>query len=131
MKKLVIATALGLCFALPALADPVDGAWKTQPGAEGKFVIVQIAACGDKVCGTMAKLLGPDGKQIISPNVGKKMIWDMVAKGNGVYEDGRIWAPDKDKTYNSHMQLSGDTLAVSGCVWGGLICRSQRWTRVK
>jgi hypothetical protein len=34
---------------------------------------------------------------------------------------GQVWSPDRDKTYNSRLQLIGDTLAVSGCVFG--ICR--------
>ena len=55
----------------------------------------------------------------------------MAAKGGGAYGGGKVWAPDRDKTYNSKMQLSGDSLAVSGCVLGGIICRASDWTRVK
>jgi uncharacterized protein (DUF2147 family) len=29
------------------------------------------------------------------------------------------------------MQLTGATLAVSGCVLGGLICRASEWSRVE
>jgi uncharacterized protein (DUF2147 family) len=29
------------------------------------------------------------------------------------------------------MELRGDTLVVSGCVLGGLICKSQDWPRVR
>lgn len=49
----------------------------------------------------------------------------------GAAGTGMAWAADRDKTYASTMTLSGDTLAVAGCVLGGLICRSQAWTRVK
>ncbi len=53
----------------------------------------------------------------------------MVAQGDGAYGDGKIWSPDRDKTYNSKMQLSGDALQVSGCVFG--ICRDGgTWQRV-
>jgi uncharacterized protein (DUF2147 family) len=53
----------------------------------------------------------------------------MVPKGDGIYGDGKVWSPDRDKTYNSKMRLKGDGLAVEGCVVG--ICRDGgTWTRV-
>ena len=55
----------------------------------------------------------------------------MVPSGGGTYSGGSVWAPDRDKTYRGKMQLSGDDLAVSGCVLGGLICRASDWRRVK
>ena len=69
------------------------------------------------------------GKEIESANIGKRMIWDMEAKGAGDYAGGRIWAPDRDKVYRSRMELSGDMLEVSGCV--AVICRTQTWTLVR
>lgn len=54
----------------------------------------------------------------------------MVAYGDGFYDDGQIYSPDRDKTYDSEMQLSGNSLEVKGCVIG--ICRSGgTWKRVK
>ena len=80
-------------------------------------------------CGTLIKAFGPDGKEIDSPNVGRKIVWDMVAYPDGLYDDGKIWSPDRDKTYSSDMTLSGDSLSVRGCVFG--ICRDGgTWTRV-
>ncbi len=55
----------------------------------------------------------------------------MVANGDGSYGNGKVWAPDRDKTYKSKMQLAGDRLSVSGCVLGGVICRASDWQRVK
>jgi len=54
----------------------------------------------------------------------------MVPDGANEWGDGTIWAPDDDKTYDSSMELSGNTLEVSGCVLGGIICRGQDWTRL-
>jgi len=62
--------------------------------------------------------------------VGKTIIADMVPDGANEWGDGTIWAPDDDKTYDSSMELSGNTLEVSGCVLGGIICRGQDWTRL-
>jgi uncharacterized protein (DUF2147 family) len=129
MKAFILAA--GLMFgAGAAFADPVEGLWKTKPDDNGKFGNVQIAPCGAKFCGVLVKAFDGTGAEVESPNVGKQLVWDMTANGDGSYGGGKVWAPDRDKTYKSKMSLSGDTLSVSGCVLGGMICRSQDWTRV-
>lgn len=130
MKKFLIAAAM-LFGATAASADPVEGTWKTKPDDNGKFGYVEIAPCGDKLCGVLVKAFDEAGAETDSPNIGKQIVWDMVANGDGTYGGGKVWAPDRDKTYKSKMALSGDTLAVSGCVLGGVICRDSAWSRVK
>lgn len=129
MKTMTTALAALALSAGAVLADPVEGIWKTQPGDDGNYAHVTISTCGSQICGTLGKGFDSAGKTIDSPNIGKKMIWNMNADGGGSYSGGKIWAPDRDKTYNSKMSLSGNVLKVSGCVLG--ICRSQTWTRVK
>ena len=129
MNKLVLSFAL-LFAAGAAFADPVEGVWKTKPDDNGNFGHIDVKPCGPAFCGTLIKAFDGTGTQIDSPNVGKKIIWDMVAYGDGAYDDGQVWSPDRDKTYNSEMQLTGDSLAVKGCVFG--VCRDGgTWTRVK
>jgi len=56
----------------------------------------------------------------------------MLPQGGGDYGRGKIWAPDRDKTYASRMHLEGDRLSVSGCILGGAICRDGgTWRRVE
>ncbi|MFC3180644.1 DUF2147 domain-containing protein [Cypionkella sinensis] len=129
IKKLLLAAVLSF-GAGAALADPVEGVWKTKPDDNGNFGYVQIKPCGAMFCGTLIKAFGADGKEKASENIGKKIVWDMVAYPDGLYDDGQIWSPDRDKTYNSDMTLSGNKLSVRGCVIG--ICRDGgTWTRVK
>jgi uncharacterized protein (DUF2147 family) len=129
MKTTLIAAALAL-FATAAAADPVEGIWKTKPDDNGNFGHIQIKPCGAAFCGTLIKAFDSAGNQMESPNVGRKIIWDMVAYDGGLYDDGQVYAPDRDKTYNGEMQLNGNGLTVSGCVLG--ICREGgTWTRVK
>ncbi|WP_415920994.1 DUF2147 domain-containing protein [Tateyamaria sp. SN6-1] len=126
MKQLFAATALVLAGAGAAFAaDPVEGVWKTETSDSGAFLHVKIAACGAALCGTIAKVVNSTD----TSSTGKRMIWDMEAKGGGSYSGGRIWAPDVDKTYRSKMSLNGNSLKVSGCV--GPICRGQTWTRIQ
>ena len=129
MMKLALAAAFA-CIGTAALADPVEGMWKTKPDDNGNYGHVQIKPCGAAFCGALVKAFDSAGKAISSPNVGKQIVWDMVAYGDGVYDDGKVYSPDRDKTYNSDMTLSGNSLSVRGCVLG--ICRDGgTWTRVK
>lgn len=128
----VLGTAALILWAGAALAgDPVEGVWKTKPDDNGNFGHIQIAPCGAAFCGTLIQSFDGSGAKMESENVGKQIVWDMVPSGDGYYDNGKVWAPDRDKTYNAHMTLSGTSLAVAGCVLGGLICRDLVWTRVK
>ncbi len=130
MKKFALAAALAVLGTAAFAADPVEGTWKTKPDDNGNFGHVQIKPCGNAFCGTLVKAFDSSGKQIESPNVGRKIVWDMVAYGDGFYDDGKVYSPDRDKTYNSEMKLNGNSLTVKGCVLG--ICRDGgTWTRVK
>ncbi len=130
MKHIIIGAILGLGFAGMAMADPVHGTWKTTPDDNGNFGHIQVKACDDKICGTLVRSFDADGTETQSDNIGKNIIWDMVARGDGRYSGGKIWAPDRDRTYRSRMALNGNELEVKGCVVGGLICRGQDWSRV-
>jgi uncharacterized protein (DUF2147 family) len=130
MIRILKTAALAAVIATPALAaDPVLGTYKTQPGDTGRFAHVELYECGSNICGVIRKAFDGNGTEVVSDTVGKRMIWDMAAKGDGSYSGGKIWAPDRDKVYNSKMELSGRTLSVSGCV--AIICRAQTWSRVR
>ena len=130
MKHLMLSAALLVGMAgAAAAADPVYGTWKTAPDDNGDFGHIQVGACGAKICGTLVKSFDSSGAETQSTNIGKKIIWDMVASGDGAYGGGKIWSPDRDKTYKSKMQLNGSNLSVEGCVM--MICRDGgTWSRV-
>jgi uncharacterized protein (DUF2147 family) len=128
MKKLALIAAT-LLMAAPAFADDVFGTWKTAKDDNGNFGHIKVQQCGSTICGTLVKSFNPDGSVLESENTGKKIIWDMTNEGGGAYGGGKIWSPDRDKTYKSKMQLSGNTLKVKGCV--SIICRDGgTWKRV-
>jgi uncharacterized protein (DUF2147 family) len=128
MKRLMLAAAL-VFAAGAASADPIEGVWRTAKDDNGNSGLIEVKPCGQAICGTLIKAFGPDGNQIESPNIGRKIIWDTLASGDGEYR-GMIYSPDRDAEYKSKLQLSGDKLTVSGCRIG--ICRKGgTWSRVK
>lgn len=129
MKITTIAAVLAV-FGSAVCADPVLGIWQTKKDDNGNYGHVEITPCGAAVCGTLVKAFNAEGKEISSDNVGRRIVWDMVPYANGLYDDGKIYSPDRDKTYNGDMTLAGSNLSVRGCVLG--ICRDGgTWKRVK
>lgn len=112
-----------------ALADPAVGVWQTVPDDNGNFGHVEVTTCGPALCGTLVRAYDSAGAQIESPNLGRRIVWDMEPKGGGGYAGGKIYSPDRDRTYNGRLTLTERGLAVEGCVLG--ICRDGgTWRRV-
>lgn len=94
-----------------ASADPIEGTWKRPNGT-----LITYAGSGTKFCGTV--MTGEyKGKSIGCMN-----------GSNGTYK-GSVNKLDEGKTYNGKASVSGNTLALSGCVLGGLICKSEQLSR--
>ena len=89
MKKLELAVAM-IFAAGAAFDDQVEGVWKTKPDDNGNFGHIPVTPCGPAFCGTLIKGFDGSGTEIDSPNVGKKIIWDMVARGDDAYDDGQV-----------------------------------------
>lgn len=129
MRKLVMMTSVLSLSAGMAVAEPLLGTWRTTADDNGNTGLIEVAPCGAKLCGKLVKSFDASGAEKDSPNIGRNIISETVPTSNGQYK-GKVYAPDRDKTYNSKLQLNGDTLKVSGCVLG--ICRDGgSWQKVK
>jgi len=128
MGKLTIAALILMTTAGGSLAEPLLGKWRTGLQDDGTSGVVQVAPCGAVLCGTLVSSFDANGKEVANPDNGMLILSETVARGGGDYR-GKIYAPDRDQTYSSRLQLEGDSLKVSGCVLG--ICRDGgSWTRV-
>ncbi|SLN54655.1 hypothetical protein PEL8287_02927 [Roseovarius litorisediminis] len=128
MKKLLVAAAALVIGAGAAMADPLEGLWRTAKDDHGDSGLIKVAPCGNQLCGKLIKSFDSSGKEKASTMIGRNIISETQHKGGGIYK-GKVYAPDRDKTYSSKLRLSGDTLDVSGCVFG--ICRNGgTWKRV-
>lgn len=113
--------ALALLAGIAAAgAQEVTGTWQRDTGASR----VRFAKCGEALCGTISWLRDPNGPA----KLGQRIFYDMKPNGANKWS-GSAFNPEDGKTYSGTMTLSGDTLTTAGCIMGGLICRSVKWTR--
>jgi uncharacterized protein (DUF2147 family) len=119
-----------LCLALTAfllttsssLADDVLGTWLRDNGA----LQVKFEPCGDAICGNIVWLKpGSDSKA----KVGQRLFFDMRPTGANSWT-GKAASPDNGSIYSGKMSIEGSALSASGCMVGGLICKSANWRRV-
>ena len=134
MKALVL---LALFAASPAFAaDAVTGSWMT----DGKDGIVEIAPCGQKICGRLIKMLAPPKGPAVDRNNPDPALRSRPLLGfavlNGFVADSDVWHgqaydPKAGKSYKTTLQRTGpDTLKVRGCLVA-FLCRTVSWTRVR
>ena len=126
MKQLILAT-LAILTAGVAFADPVEGVWKTNANDNGGYAYVQIAPCGDKMCGTIVKAFDSAGAEQSGGDVGKAIIAGMTLAAEGSFTDGQLTAPGGDKVYPASMTVDGDTLKVKVCP---SLCKTLSWSKV-
>ena len=128
MNKFAMAAIAVILSAGMGAAEPLLGTWRTAADDNGNSGLIKVDRCGAQLCGTMIKAYGPSGKEIQSDKIGTTIISETVSRGGWEYR-GKVYSPDRDKTYKSKLMLNGNTLAVSGCVIG--ICRDGgTWTKV-
>ena len=126
----------------PALAADPFGTWLT----EDKKAQVRIVNCGGALCGTIVWLkepIDPDTKQPkldkkntdaskqSRPLLGVQIVLGMKPSSTPNQWAGDVYNASDGKTYSGSFTLTGPSTAeLKGCVLGGLICKSQTWTRV-
>ncbi|WP_038368104.1 DUF2147 domain-containing protein [Bosea sp. UNC402CLCol] len=104
-----------------ASAQEVVGVWERDTGASR----VRFSKCGDALCGTISWLKDPNGPA----KLGQRIFFDMKPNGANKW-NGSAFNPEDGKTYSGTMTLSGNALTTAGCVMGGLICRTVKWSRI-
>lgn len=116
--------------AAPASAQALEGQWTNYK----KNVVVQVERCGTAYCGRVvqasekAKAKAAKGG---TPNlIGTQILTGLVPTGTGKFR-GRAFVPKRNIHATATVrQVSDDVMQVQGCVLGGLLCDSERWTRV-
>src|SRR4051812_4105226 len=137
--------ALFALFALAgsqgALAAEPNGTWLTQTGTSR----IRVADCGGALCGTIIWLKEPndpetgkpktdknnsDAAKRSRPLLGVQIVLGMKPAGAGKW-NGQVYNAEDGKTYSGNLTYpGGDSLQLQGCALGGLVCKSQTWTKV-
>ena len=105
-----------------SLADDILGTWLRDNGA----VQVKFAPCGDAICGNIVWVKpGSDSKA----KIGQRLFFDMRPNGANSWT-GKATSPDSGSVYSGKMSIEGSGLNTSGCVVGGLICKSASWKKI-
>ncbi|SEO04162.1 Uncharacterized conserved protein, DUF2147 family [Salinihabitans flavidus] len=131
LRKIGAALAAAVTFSVVAGAGAAQtplGVWLTPPDRKGQVAHVETERCGDAYCGSIVRAFDSDGEPVMTPNVGKRVFWDLTKIEGNTY-GGMAWVPAHDRTYNAKMTVKGDELTVKGCVL--MICQSQVWKRVQ
>jgi len=129
MKNFVLSIAAAVAVATPAAArDPIEGLWKHGP------MVVQIAPCGDELCGTVVKASALQQQKAERGSgtrlIGSRLITDIEPTGPRSYK-GRVFAADRNVYASGTVhQLSPNELEVKGCVLM-VICKSRTYQRVR
>jgi uncharacterized protein (DUF2147 family) len=139
LRPAMLAAAL-LGGLVPALAADPTGIWLTE---EGKAT-VRVADCGGALCGTIVALREPNDPQTGKPKVDKNnadagqrsraIIGVQIAIGlkpDGANKwSGQVYNPEDGKTYAGSITMpSANVIKIQGCILGGVICKTNTWTR--
>ena len=124
-------------------ADPI-GTWYT---AENRAQVRITHCSGDALCGAIVWLKEPNDPQSGKPKtdihnpeaakrsraiVGLRIMFGLTPSSTPDKWQGQIYNPDDGGTYGSYVTMTGaNALQLKGCVLGGLICKSENWTRVR
>ncbi|HFC05202.1 MAG TPA: DUF2147 domain-containing protein [Rhizobiales bacterium] len=130
MANLGIGLMAGMMMTMGAAqAASVDGVWRTEKGWKVKMYKCGGAYCGKVVGGTSAKDIHNPNKALRSRRmVGVRMIWGMKKSGSSY--SGKLYNPNDGKTYTGKIsKITGSSMRLAGCVFGGLICKSQTWRK--
>ena len=111
-------------------AAPLAGHWTNQ----ARTVVIAIAPCsGVGWCGTVvwaSDQAAADARRGGTASLlGTELLVGFVAIAPDRWK-GRVFIPDLGKTSVAELrQLTIDQLMIRGCTLGGLLCKSQVWTR--
>jgi uncharacterized protein (DUF2147 family) len=120
---------IALAAVLSGTAAPV-GVWQNPRHT----IAVKTVACGSMICGTIVAA-APAAVAVareagIAQLIGLPLLRNYRRSGERSWH-GLVFVPDLDRTFDSRLTiLDPAKVRISGCVLGGLLCKSQIWTRL-
>lgn len=104
-----------------AASDGIFGAWLRDDGAAR----VMVAPCGGAICATNVWIRNPQEQ---GEKVGDRLVFHI--KPTSDEWTGSAYDPQRKLSLSARLKALGDRMTTSGCVLGGLFCRTTKWTRM-
>src|SRR5262245_22138812 len=142
MRKVLVLAALVALASMPAIAKETDpvGFWSAGEGRSQ----IEIAACGDMLCGKIVWLSEPNDKKgnpkldknnpdstlKSQPILGLTILSQLKPSSdrNDQWE-GNVYNPEDGHTYSVYLRPNDTSMEVEGCL--AFLCRTQVWPRVQ
>ena len=118
---------------LAASSDDAVGTWRTKTGRH-----VQLYKCGASLCGKITKAEA-GAKDTKNPNPklrsrsikGVRILSGAKKSGSDSWK-GTLYNTRNGKLYSGVIKVkSKQVVKLSGCVFGGLICQGEDWSRIR
>jgi uncharacterized protein (DUF2147 family) len=109
-----------VAFAAPAAADITSGTWLRADG----LAKVRVQKCGSALCAVNIWIKNPGDEK-----VGDRLVLNVKEVRPGLMEGG-AFDPQRNIRFSSKITYSDSNMTTSGCVLGGLLCKSVNWTKV-
>lgn len=124
-----IAAALMLASAVAAQGPngDVSGVWIDHTGQGA----VEIAPCGNRVCGRVVWLKDPEHRSRSGKRIcGAQVLGDLRKEGGNLWDSGWIYNPEDEERFSASLQLANaDTLMVTGYLGIKLLGETFTWKR--
>lgn len=109
-----------LTAASAASAEITSGVWMRADG----LAKVRVQPCGPALCAINVWVKNPGDEK-----VGDRLVLNVKPVKPGLLE-GAAFDPQRNLRFSSKITYSSSRMTTSGCVLGGLFCRSVSWTKV-
>ncbi len=125
MKRSVFFAALSaFAFVAPGVAiaqpDITAGTWMRADG----LAQVRVQKCGEALCAVNVWVKNPGDEA-----VGDRLVMNVKPVKPGQME-GSAFDPKRNLRFSSKITFSDTAMTTSGCVLGGLLCKSVSWSKV-
>ncbi len=117
MMTVAVATGAAVAYVSAAQAGSANGMWLRSNGAH-----IQAFDCSG----------GLGLKVVKSPEpakVGKTIMCGAKKTAENKWK-GTVLNLDDGQNYSGYVVLNGNSLTLSGCVLGGLVCKDDTWSRI-
>lgn len=103
-----------------AASEDIFGNWSRDDGAAR----VNVANCGSQICATNTWIKDPIQQ---NEKVGDRLIFTIRAADGGW--SGSAYDPQRGLRFSAKLKATLASMTTTGCIAGGLICRSTHWTK--